>query len=118
MDFGKLKPGKYSYVAHAKTGNNQYSLKGLFWVEENNLEDAETTANHVLLYELSQATGGKFHHSNEWKQLAQELENLPHLKKVIYSETKLFSLIDFPILLALLVLSLTAEWVMRRRNGL
>jgi len=118
VDFGKLKPGKYSYVAHAKTGNNQYSLKGLFWVEENNLEDAETTANHVLLYELSQATGGKFHHSNEWKQLAQELENLPHLKKVIYSETKLFSLIDFPILLALLVLSLTAEWVMRRRNGL
>ena len=115
---GKLQPGNYHYQATAKVNNTHYETRGNFSVIESNLEDFEDEPDLHLLNQMAKLTGGQQFGSNDWQQLSKRLNDSTINKRVIFTETKLSSLVDFKWPFAVILLLLTAEWVVRRRNGL
>ena len=106
-----LKEGVYRY--HAATADG-LTDDGTFAVEAIGLELQRTMADHGLLRAVSQATGGETYMPDEMDALEKMLSEL---KPTIYTHTKYTDLINLPLVLALIVLLLSAEWLIRKLSG-
>ena len=105
-----LAEGLYRYRASA----DGQVAEGSFAVEAVNLEMRRLTADHTLLATLASLTGGEMYHPD---QLADLRAQLSTLKPTIYTHTRYAEFLRLPLLLALIVLLLAAEWVLRKYHG-
>ncbi len=117
LDVGSLPEGNYSYSASTTLGNQKYSAVGSFYVNGLITEYQQTTANHQLLYTMSQQNGGKMVMPNNILSIANELEKNDQIKTVSYEDRKYEELINFKWLFAFILLLLSVEWFLRKRNG-
>lgn len=117
LNVGNIPVGEYSYQAKAKVGVKPLTAKGSFSVAPVIAENLNTIADHHLLYMLSQSTGGKMFYPNQLDLLKDELMKREDLKSVSYSNKKLIDLINLPWVFFLLLLLVSAEWVIRKYNG-
>lgn len=106
-----LREGLYRYTASTADG---LSADGSFAVEAINLETRRLTADHNLLRTLGAATGGRMFYPGQVDELVKELSSI---KPVIYTHTRYADFLRLPIVLALIVLLLAAEWVLRKYHG-
>lgn len=105
-----LKGGLYRYRATA----DDLTVDGSFAVEVLNLEQRTLVADHNLLHTISATTGGETYHPT---QLSALISQLSALKPTIYSHTHYAELLRLPWVLALVILLLAAEWVLRKYHG-
>jgi hypothetical protein len=111
-----LKPGSYSYTAKAKIGTESFAKKGVLEIQSQGLEYANTQANFQVLNAMASKNGGEFFELKNFDQLVLKLEQLPVYNQSI-EEPKFKELIDEKWLFILLVLLLSIEWFLRKREG-
>lgn len=106
-----LPEGLYRY--HASTDDG-LTDDGSFAVEALNLEQQSLVADHSLLATLAALTGGEMVTPN---QLSPLHASLSALKPTLYTHTRYAEMLRMPLALILILLLLTAEWVLRKYHG-
>lgn len=103
--------GIYRY--HASTADG-LTAEGTFAVEAIGLEQRRLVADHTLLRTVSATTGGEMYYP---AQMAELRTRLAELKPTIYTHTRYADFMGLPLVLALIVLLLAAEWIIRKYGG-
>lgn len=106
-----LAEGVYRYRASTPDG---LTCDGTFAVEALGLEMSRLVADHGLLRTISHTTDGQCFAPSDIDALKRQLAEL---KPTIYSHTRYSDLLGLPLVLALIVLLLGAEWLIRKLNG-
>ncbi|QNK62224.1 hypothetical protein H7F33_17015 [Pedobacter sp. PAMC26386] len=117
LDAGILPPGNYSYVANTTLGTQHYQDKGSFFVSTLTAEFQQTLANHQLLYQLSSQTNGKLYLPDQLLKIKDDLLKSNQLKTLSYEDRKYEELINLKSLFVLILVLLSIEWFVRKRNS-
>lgn len=117
LDAGILPPGNYSYTANTALGNQKYQAKGSFFIHMLNAEFQQTIANHHLLYQLSNQTNGKLYAPDRLLSIKNDLDKSEQMKTLSYEDRKYEELVNLKWLFVLLLILLSTEWFLRKRNA-
>ena len=113
---GNLLPGEHEFrVTDVSTGVSQ---RGRFEILPYSAEQMTLTADVAGMNYLSEQTGGQSFYPTQIENLKRTLLEDPDFKPVEKVERKRISLVDQKWLLALIVLSLSIEWIIRKYRGL
>ena len=115
-DLRDLPPGEYAFSITVV--GEDLRREGRFRVEDFNLEQLFISSDYGRLGQLSQGSGGKLFYPDQKRILIDEITKEPGYSPIQKSVENVVSLIDFKILLGLIVIALTAEWFIRKYNGL
>ncbi len=115
---GLFPVGNYTYTASAQQGKTTHTRTGSFTIVPLNTEAVSLVADHNLLARISAAHGAEMVQPDKLEQLAQKLRNREDIHSVSYTQKKLSDLIGTPLLFLIILGLLTAEWVLRKRNGI
>lgn len=116
INLGNLPAGRYKYTVKVES-DNTISQSGEFVVESIDIERASLTANHNLLKEMSERTGGQCYYPDNLQALSEALNQEKYQQSIYHSSTRYISLINWPWLLGIILALLTAEWIIRKRSG-
>jgi len=117
--FEGLPEGTYQYDASATVGGRLVGTdRGTVTVEESAVEFLRTTMDRQLLQLVAQRSGGKFYDAEELQNLQRDIQALSILKPVELSQTSELRLMSVEWMLALVILLLSVEWLIRKRNGM
>lgn len=116
VDLGNLEAGEYSYTVFLT--DEPLSKNGLFSVLDFDMEKQFLNANIAKLQRVAQNTSGEVFYANQGADLIQKLLNDDSFKTIKRTEVSTTPLIDWKYLLGLIILFLTAEWFLRKYNGL
>jgi hypothetical protein len=115
LDAGILPEGEYRYEAKATVNGDALSKKGTFIVKEVMAEKMSSTADHNLLYNISENTGGKMFYLRAIDQLKDSLITNKNVKPITYSTQETSSLTELKWLFYLLLFFFGTEWFFRKR---
>jgi len=119
LEDAALPEGRYEYQAVARRGELQLGRDaGTFVVGGRAIEQRETRADPQLMRQIAQRSGGVSLTSAEADRLPLELRETAHLAPRTASIEREIGLWRHPFFLILIVLCLSAEWVLRKRSGL
>jgi len=118
LDAGTLPAGDYHYSAEVKLGDKLLKAGGQFTVKALNLEARQSTANHQLLYAMARQSGGVMLQPSQMGRLAGLIRKNESIKTVVYEDRHYADLIDMKWIFALILLLLSTEWFMRKREGM
>lgn len=118
LNAGNLPKGDYSFVAEVSMGNETFTETGNFTVIPVNLENIVTRANHSMLYQLADKSGGKFYVPNQSKSLIAELKSTNKLKPSTYFQEMVNELLNERWLFFALLALLSVEWFLRKYWGI
>lgn len=111
-----LNTGNYSFKVLAD--GTSKPVYGNFKVLDYNVEQQFITANKSKLEKLAQQTGGKLVFENDIENTLSALSTDHNYKSIQKSKKITESLIDWRWLLGFILLSLSAEWFIRKYRGL
>ena len=114
--FDGLEPGNYTFQVKEATSNASYN--GSFEVLDFDVEKQFVNPDVSKLQQLANQNKGEVIHPNQMDKLIQKLLEKDTYLPVEKSLIKNSPLIDWVILLIILVISLAAEWFIRKFNGL
>ena len=117
LEAGTLPQGNYTYVATTTLGDKKHTASGAFYVNALIAEYQQTTANHQLLYAMAQQTNGKMYTPTNLLNIVDELEKSGQVKTISYEDRSYEELISLKWIFALIILILSVEWFLRKRNG-
>lgn len=117
LDAGMFRAGNYTYTAKTKVGAAVYSASGQFLVKPVTAERNAGRADHSMLKTLALRNGGSFVLPANMQSLAELIKSRPDVKPVSHIESTMKELIRFPWIFALILLLLSIEWFIRKRNG-
>lgn len=117
LNAGILPVGNYTFVAKVKQGEKVSTAQGSFVVVQQQAEQVQTTADHQVLYSLSQKTGGQLFYPSSMQEIVPLLKANELIKPVSYEQKRLRDLINIAWILALLLVLLGGEWLLRKRAG-
>ncbi len=118
LDAGIFNSGVYYWTATTEFNKAELTAKGNFVVEQTLAEKNYLKANHALLFSLSQKSGGKLIYPSQVDSIPLLLKKTGNTATKVYSEESFFKLNDFWWLLALIVVLISAEWVIRKWSGI
>lgn len=117
LSAGQFPAGEYSYEAKVKYGDKLYTKQGMIIVKEIVSERINTVANHQLLYQISQQSGGKLFYKNQLEKLEKEFLSNDAIKSITYSQKQLTDLVNLKWLFFIILILLSTEWFLRKYNG-
>jgi len=117
LNAGSLPVGDYTFEATVKVGEKILNKSGSFTITAINKEALVTSANHSMLFNLSEKYRGTMFYPSQTNELYDYIVNNQEFKPVIYETLKTSELVSLPLLLFLIVLLLSIEWVIRKRSG-
>jgi hypothetical protein len=117
LDAGIFEVGEYSYKATVTFGGEKLEESGEFTVSELKAEYTNVVADHGLLYNIANNTGGEMFYPNELDRLAEAIFNKEEIVDISYTEKDVSDVINWKWIFALIMLLLSLEWFMRKRNG-
>lgn len=117
LEAGLLPAGDYSYTGRTALNGKNYEASGNFSIKPLQLETANLTANHQLLYAWSEKNGGSSFTPDQLSALADSIKTNPAIKPVIYSSYKTQAAINFRWIFAALAFLLFIEWFLRKYWG-
>lgn len=110
-----LEPGQYRISATANKGGQNIGKSSTdIIVEQFQFEFARTYQDKTLLTELAKLSGGKYLPINSASEIASLLPSTTRTK----TQTSEFQLRNSPWILLVVVVSLTMEWILRKRANL
>lgn len=116
LNAGALDVGKYTFSAKVK--GSEMLKKGSFDVKVIQLEQLHTVANHKLLYQLANTSGGALFYPNQTDKIVAAIKQSKNNYKRISTEEKLKGIINIPWILLSLLSLISLEWFLRKYNGL
>ncbi|MBO4777247.1 MAG: hypothetical protein J5588_02020 [Bacteroidales bacterium] len=114
LNAGKFPLGKYGYKASVTYDNSVLTKKGSFVVMPMQLESQQTRANHSVLADLSEQTGGKMYSAQECEAIVNDLQENKNIVSVAHSIRSRNLFVDLPLILIIILLSISAEWFLRK----
>ncbi|WP_184548934.1 hypothetical protein [Mucilaginibacter sp. FT3.2] len=117
LDAGALPAGEYAYTALTQNGKSQFKAVGQLTVKALNLETRQSAANHQLLNTIAKQSGGQMLQPNQVSELAELIRKNDNIKTVVYEDKHYSDIIDVKWLFVLILLLLSAEWFLRKREG-
>ena len=117
LDAGILVAGIYTYTANTKLGEKIYTQKGQFHVLPLVLEANNSTADFQLMQNLAKKFGGKMFYPSNMNELSSTIEQNSTISSIIYEEHDIKDWIQMKWIFFVLLLLLTLEWFLRKRNG-
>ena len=118
INLGTLNPGNYRYEASTNLGSKAYAKKGVFVVEELKLEEISTRADAALLTKLALENNGQVFYLSQINALAKAIKERNDIKPVEHARVDLKELVHQKWMFFLIILLLSAEWLIRKRSGL
>ncbi len=118
LNAGLFPVGEYSYQATAKVGAETYRQTGKFFVEQVNLESSNLVADHNLLYRIAVSHDGSLVARDSIAGLAARILAREDIRPVSVRQDKMSDLVGNPWLFVAILLLLSAEWAIRKREGL
>ncbi|MBC3758952.1 VWA domain-containing protein [Hyunsoonleella sp. SJ7] len=115
-DLSGLPASNYSFSVKTKDGS--VSRSGTFEVLEYNIEQQFLNADVTSLQQLATNTDGKAFFVDDAGGLFSELSSDNRFKPIQKSSKNTIPLIDWKYLLAIIAFTLSAEWFLRKYNGL
>jgi hypothetical protein len=109
-------PGAYTYTV--KANNGEASVSGSFQILDYNVEQQFLNANVTKLQQLAANSQGLSYFIANTDHLISDLLHDSRYVTLQKSTKNVVPLIDFKFLLALMILSLSIEWFLRKYNGL
>ncbi len=116
-DAGNLPPGDYTWTASTSVGGERFTEAGNLSIKAIQLEAASTEANHKLLNDLAVTNGGAMYSPRQLNELEEALRASDDIVTLSYERTRLSDLINVTWLLVVLVVLLSAEWLLRKWSG-
>ncbi|WP_299554664.1 VWA domain-containing protein [Seonamhaeicola sp.] len=116
VDLSSLPPSEYSFTVSATKEN--ISKSGSFTILEYNVEQQFLNANVTKLQQLATNSDGKSYFIENTEALMDDLINDNRYVSIQKSNKNIIPLIDWKFLLAIMAFSLSAEWFLRKYNGL
>ncbi len=117
LNVGSFKEGDYAYTARTSSGGKVFESTGRFMVAALKMETARTTADHALMYNLANGSGGEMFYPREMDRLAEAIMARNDIRNVVYEETWFKEAIHLKWLFIVLLILLAIEWTVRKRNG-
>lgn len=117
LDAGTLPVGEYNYTATTQNGPQLFKASGQLTVKSLNLETRQSAANHQLLNTIAKQSGGKMLYPAQISQLADMIRKNDNIKTVVYEDKHYSDIIDVKWLFVLILLLLSSEWFLRKREG-
>lgn len=117
LQLGTLPPGRYRYRATTHFNGRDLTAQGLWVVEPTHLEALNLVADHSFLHTLAHATGGLLLRPADLPRLPELLRQQTDSRPLLYTSTRYTELLRLPLLLVLVLLLLSIEWVARKMNG-
>ncbi len=117
LDAGAFPPGEYVIQANTVLGGEQISSEGRFSVLPLNLESLKTIADHNLLFQIAQNTGGVMVYPGEWDVLRNHILDRSDIRPVMYSRKTFDEVINIKWVFVIILLLLSLEWFVRKRSG-
>jgi len=108
--------GDYDFTVRANGGD--VTSSGRTKILDYNVEKQFLNANVSKLERVANSSNGRSYLIDNTNSLIDDLANDSRFVTVQKSNKNVVPLIDFKYLLALIILSLTAEWFLRKYNGL
>ncbi len=118
LNAGMFPAGEYNYKASVKAGPATYEKTGKLFIETVNIESSNLVADHNLLFRIASAHDGEMVLPADMGKLAGKILARNDIRSVAVYQNRMSDLIGNPWLFALVILLLTAEWVIRKREGL
>ncbi len=116
FSISSLEAGVYQYEATVSVNNKTEVSRGSFSVEALQLENIDLTANHQLLRNISNNSGGQFYQKDQIQDLIDDVIS-QNPRPITRSSEEINPLIDQPLWLILLIALLSFEWFMRKYHG-
>ena len=98
-------------------GGKKLDESGEFTVTELKAEYTNVVADHSLLFNMANSTGGNMFYPNELNKLAKAIFNKEEIVDVSYIEKDVSAVINWKWIFALMMFLLSLEWFLRKRNG-
>lgn len=117
LNAGAFDPGEYDYRATTRYGGEVYQQEGSFSVSALNIEGLRTRADHNLLFQMAENSGGGLFFPGQWQQLEEAIQMRDDILPVMYSQKKFHELINLKAVFVILLILLSAEWFTRKWNG-
>ncbi len=117
LNIGSLSAGKYSYVAQTEEGGEVLTNAGTFVVINSNVEALNLVANHKLLYQIANKTGGKFLYPSNLDSLSYYIDNNSNIVSISYEKQDLNDFIKYKWIFFLILSLLSVEWFLRKFFG-
>lgn len=117
LDAGILASGIYTYTANTKLGDKNYMQKGQFQVLPLMLEANNSTADFQLMQNLANKFGGTMFYPSNMNKISSTISENSTISSIIYEEHDLKDWIQLKWIFFVLLLLLTLEWFLRKRNG-
>jgi len=116
VDLNTLSSGEYKYTV--SVSNETVARSGNFTILDFNIEQQFLNANVAKLERLATNARGTAYFENQVNGFITDMLEDNRFKQIQKSEQKVVPLIDWKYLLALIIISLTIEWFIRKYNGL
>ncbi len=117
LNAGFLPVGVYRFSATSKGAAGNYSQSGSILVNALQAEFTETIANHQMLQLLASKTGGAVFSAARLDELTKTISDRNDIKPVSYSQKRLTDMINLKWIFVLIMLLISAEWLLRKRSG-
>ena len=115
-DISNLSSGAYTFTV--SVSNETISKSGGFAISDFSLEQQFLRSDLEKLNRLAEGTSGKLVYPENIELLVEDLMNNTLYIPTQKSVQNVVSLIDFKVVLAIIITALTAEWFIRKYNGL
>ena len=116
VDLSGLDAGDYAFTV--KVNNENIAKSGELKILDYNVEQQFLNANVSKLQSLAETSNGTPYFIDNTTSIIDDLLSDSRFATIQKSTKKVVPLIDWKYLLALIVLSLSAEWFIRKYNGL
>ncbi|MFD2936390.1 VWA domain-containing protein [Spirosoma flavum] len=116
FEISRLPEGAYRYKASVTVNNKAEQASGQFVVRDLQLEALNTTADHGMLRQLAQQTGGHFYKASQTDELVRTLTTRPHPARLTSTE-EMNELINWRWLFFVVLALVTVEWGLRKFYG-
>jgi hypothetical protein len=117
LNAGMFPVGEYNFEAKVKVGEKIYTQKGEFSVSALQVEYTNTVADHQMLYSLAHKHDGEMIYPPDMEKLSDKLNARDDIKSVSYTEKRLNDLINLKWIFFIILILISTEWFMRKRNG-
>jgi hypothetical protein len=117
LDAGTLPVDEYSYIASTKVGNKTFTANGQLTVKALNLETRQSAANHQLLNTIAKQSGGQMLFPSQIDRLTDLIRKNDNIKTIVYEGKHYDDLVDIKWVFGLILVLLSAEWFIRKREG-
>lgn len=117
LDAGSLPTGSYNWTATTTFNNKKLSESGSVTISPVQVEAVNLTADHRLLNQLAQKSGGVMLYPGNENALVDSLKKSDTVKPIMYSTQRTESVINLKALFFILLTFAAIEWFMRKFFG-